>query len=98
MPLGKNPAPHLRRLHGFALCDAQCERAFPRVLDTACRPPQLLRSLLLPVGWLRCCSLPLVEATAPLHSCFPSSSSNQLFPCTLMGCFCPTLVPGASIP
>ena len=40
-------------LHGFALCDAQCERVFPRVLDTACQPPQLLRSLLLPVGWLR---------------------------------------------
>src|ERR1700675_2855158 len=80
MPLGKSPAPHLRRRRGFELCDVQCERAFPRVLDTACRAPQFLHSLLPPVSPLRSCSSPLVEPTAPLYTCFPSSSSKRACP------------------
>src|ERR1700732_439493 len=84
MPLGKSPAPHLRRRRGFELCDVQCERAFPRVLDTACRVQQFLRSLLLPVSRLRSCSSPLVESTAPLYTCFPSSSSKRTSLATLM--------------
>src|SRR5882762_3293763 len=89
MPSGESPAPHLRRLHGFALCDAPCERAFPRVLDTACRAPQFLRSLLLPVSWLPSCPSRHVEPLAqrvrpvltvpPSYTCLPSSSSKGAF-------------------
>src|SRR5258708_5718423 len=80
MPLGKSPAPHLRRRRGFELGDVQCERGFPRVLDRACRAPQFLHSLLLPVSGIRSYSSPLVEPTAPLYTCFPSSSSNRTSP------------------
>src|SRR5260370_40283401 len=86
MPLGESPAPHLRRLHGFALCDAQCERAFARVLDTACRAPQFLLPLLLPASYLPSCTSPLVKPIVqrvrpvltlpPSYSCLPSSSSK----------------------
>src|SRR6267378_3696255 len=110
MPLGESPVPHLRRLHGFALCDAQCERAFPRVLDTACRAPQFLRSLLLPVSWPPPCPSPLAEPMVqrvrpvltlpPPYTCLPSSSSKRsLFLLTFMGAsFWPTSFPENPFP
>src|ERR1700720_2348937 len=99
MPLGKSPAPHLRRLRGLEICDVQCERAFPRALATAFRALQFLHSLLLPVSRLRSCSSPLVEPTAPLYTCFPSSSSKRVCPCYAYECLLMAdLVPLASIP
>src|SRR6266849_8378790 len=108
MPLGESPVPRLRRLQGFELCDAQCERAFPRVLDTACRAPQILRSLLLPVSWPPPCPSPFVEPMVQrvrpvlilrlLYTCFPSSSSKGACRTFIGGCFLADRVPGASIP
>src|SRR5229473_4968795 len=108
MPLRESPAPHLRRLQGFELCDAQCERAFPRVLDTACRAPQILRSLLLPVSWPPPCPSPLVEPMVQrvrpvlilrlLYTCFPSSSSKGACRTFMGGCFWPTAFPGHPLP
>src|SRR5712664_1331428 len=109
MPVGESPAPHLRRLDGFALCDAQCERAFPRarysVSSAAVSPLFAVASKLasfVPVTSCRAdgaANPPGADASTVLYVLAIFILQRSPFLLTFTGpCFWPTSFPGHPLP